>query len=93
MGHVKGASFSFDGVETLIPTVHPKTGKQMSDDEAVKAFKSGVTKKIGTFKSPKKATAFAKRLSAGFNERAINPSATGRKRIRGKVRLSGNPTN
>jgi len=77
MGHEKSKSFNIDGRETLIPTVH--RGKQMSDREAVKAFISGKTKAIGVFRSPKEATAFAKKRSIRSGLARMNPSATGRR--------------
>ena len=86
MAHIKGRSFGFGGKEVLLPSIDPKTGRSMSDDEIVGRFRKGTLKAIGTFKSPQAATKFSKKLSKGFNPRAKNPSAQGRKP------LSDNPT-
>lgn len=61
MAHEVSKSFEIDGKETLIPTV--LEGKQLTDDEAVAAFRDGRIKSLGEFSSPEEATAFSKARS------------------------------
>ncbi len=73
MGHLKSASFNFDGKEILIPTVHK--GKQLSDNAAVRLLKQGKIKPLGVFTTPQAATKASHMISR--NRGINNPSATG----------------
>lgn len=68
MPHEITKSFEIDGKETLIPTV--LEGKQLTDDQAVAAFREGRIKSLGEFSSPEEATAFAKARSDTFDSLA-----------------------
>ena len=83
MAHEKTRGFGFDGREHIFPSVDPKTGKNMSDVEIIKRFKSGTLKPIRILPSVRAGKKFAERRSQSFG-RPRNPSAAGK--------LSDNPT-
>jgi hypothetical protein len=89
MGHEKTKSFHIDGRETLIPTV--LDGVQLSDNEAVAAFREGQIESLGEFESPEEATAFAKARSDAYepNDREVADTFIEQN---ARAQLAGDPT-
>ena len=59
---ILGTSYNIDGVETLIPTVHPETGEDMEEEEAINLFRK-TGKHLGMYASPTDATAASRSMS------------------------------
>jgi len=57
---VRTASFNFDGLEVLLPTVSPD-GKLLSDREAVELYRK-TGRHLGMFRTPDAADAYAQQL-------------------------------
>jgi len=59
---ILGTSYNIDGVETLIPTVHPETGEDMGEEEA-KDYYRKTGEHLGMYDSPDAATAASRSMS------------------------------
>lgn len=73
---VRSMSFNEDGVEVLVPTVHPE-GRIMSDDEAIARYRQ-TGEHLGKFDNPDNATSYAKKLHEDQERTYVDPRANTR---------------